>query len=299
MGRLAVISDLHVDINKLSKKDLDLLIELLEAQQINHLHLAGDTANTVNQLLETVAYLEKSSYSVTYNFGNHELPSLNNPVQMENYPDDRFLNLDYLELTSDLVLVGMNGWYDYSFALENDPKKILAAKNLYWYDRMIERGKSDIEITEQILSQLEILLDDLINQNKEVILATHFVPHQEFIRYFEGKYARWNQINAFLGTQKLGDMLANYPNIRQVIFGHTHRRFEETKIGNIIYTAKPLGYFYEWHLTRDFMLTNDLMTSFNPMNVRKILKHHQKEFQDYRDQHLKEEFLKSLTIVDY
>lgn len=299
METLAIMSDLHVDINKLTKHDLDILIQLLKEKKITHLHLAGDTANDINLLLDTVSYIEKSHLTVTYNFGNHELPSLKNPGEMENYPDVRFLNLDYLDLTKNLVLVGMNGWYDYSFALEDNYSKSLAAKNLYWYDRRIERGMSDPEVTDLILNQLTELLNHLTLQEKEIILATHFVPRQEFIRYFNGEYARWNQINAFLGTKKLGELLSNYPNVKYVVFGHTHRRFEETNIDGIIYTAKPLGYFYEWQLTRDFMLQNQLMTQFNPMKVRKILKDHQNDYQEFREQHLKEEFSKSLTMIDY
>ena len=70
-------------------------------------------------------------------------------------------------------------------------------------------------------------------------------------------------------------------------------------INGISYSARPLGYFYEWHLTKDFMLENKLMTSFNPYKVRRILRNQQDEFNEYRAKHLKKEFSDALTIIDY
>lgn len=299
MGRLGIMSDLHVDINKLGQFELELLTDLLHEKKITHLHLAGDTANQVAILLDTLSFIESKGISVTFNFGNHELPSIKKTIEMENYPDSRFLNHSYKELNNQLVLLGVNGWYDYSFALEKDYDKIVAAKKLYWYDRIIERPLNDPDMLVSILKELKYSLDALKNAGKQVIVATHFVPKQEFVRYFDGEYERWNQINAFLGAKATGELLEIYDNIQQVVFGHTHRRIDNQVINGISYSARPLGYFYEWHLTKDFMLKNKLMTSFNPYKVRRILRNQQDEFNEYRAKHLKKEFSDALTIIDY
>lgn len=299
MGKLAIMSDLHVDINKLEKQELNQLITVLKRHHITHLHLAGDTANTVERLLATTHFIEQSGISVTFNFGNHELASIKNSHEMEEYPEPHFLNATFIDLNDQLVLLGVNGWYDYSFALEKDQSKIIAAKNLYWYDRVIERNASDPEMLSQILNRLSLALDTLKKEKKKVIIATHFVPKQEFIRYFTGEYERWNQINAFLGSTATGELFDSYDNIQQVIFGHTHRRFENKKMNQITYSARPLGYFYEWYLTKNFMLENNLMTSFNPYKVRRLLRNHQESFNSYRLAHLEEEFTQALTIIEY
>ena len=299
MGRLGIMSDLHVDINKLGQFELELLTDLLHEKKITHLHLAGDTANQIAILLDTLSFIESKGIPATFNFGNHELPSIKKTIEMEDYPDSRFLNHSYRELNNQLVLLGVNGWYDYSFALEKDYDKIVAAKNLYWYDRIIERPLNDPDTLVSILKELKYSLDDLKNAGKQVIVATHFVPKQEFVRYFEGEYERWNQINAFLGAKATGELLETYDNIQQVVFGHTHRRIDNQVINGISYSARPLGYFYEWHLTKDFMLENKLMTSFNPYKVRRILRNQQDEFNEYRAKHLKKEFSDALTIIDY
>lgn len=38
-----------------------------------------------------------------------------------------------------MVLLGFNGWYDYGFSELTDPKQIRSIKNIYWFDRIIER----------------------------------------------------------------------------------------------------------------------------------------------------------------
>ena len=299
MRKLAIMSDLHVDINKLFSSEINQLITILHSKQVTHLHLAGDTANTVKRLLETINQIEAAGISVTFNFGNHELPDISSPEEMEEYPDKRFLNLETVSLNDNLVLLGVNGWYDYSFALETDQKKIVAAKNLFWYDRLIERGTSDPEVMASILVALEEILIELRNEKKQVIIATHFVPRKEFVHYHTGKYERWNQINAFLGSSAMGDLIDQFDNIQQVVFGHTHRQFEEALINGTSYSAKPFGYFYEWQLTREFMLSNGLMTSFNPLMVRKLLKGHEDAFEAFKQLKLTTEFSNKMTLIDY
>lgn len=299
MGKLAIISDLHVDINQLGEWELGQLVEVLQAKEITRVHLAGDTANQIDRLLATVKLLEECGISVTYNFGNHEMPSLVGEQEIEDYQDHHFLNQNFLSLNEELVLVAFNGWYDYSYGLETDQAKILAAKNLYWYDRLIDRELDDPKTNDRLLERLATLLDQLQQQNKQVVIATHFVPRREFIVYQRGRYERWNQLNAFLGSEKTGQLFDQYANIQQVVFGHTHRLFPAQKINGTIYRCQPLGYYYEWQLTREFVLENQLMSSFNPMNVRSVLKDHQAEYQAFRNKHLKSEFTKGMTVIDY
>lgn len=54
MGKLAVISDLHVDINKFGESQMNDLWQVLQKKEITRLHLAGDIANKVNQALAVV-----------------------------------------------------------------------------------------------------------------------------------------------------------------------------------------------------------------------------------------------------
>ncbi|MFV0557076.1 MAG: metallophosphoesterase, partial [Enterococcus sp.] len=277
MGKLAIMSDLHVDINHLTEREWEILAELLIKAQITHFHLAGDTANKASKALEVVEYFQ-DFFPTTFNWGNHEMVGLTEK-EINDFSHAAFLNLKTVSLTANLVLLGYNGWYDYGFASEKDPAKIIALKNLYWYDRNIIRSKNDPEVDAEQLHQLKQCLLQLQSENKTVILATHFVPKKAFIvEQKNPKWLRWNQLNAFLGSKALGELLDEFSNISHVVFGHTHRHFPRQQINQTSYHCQPFGYFFEWQLTRDFVLKNQLVQQVNPMKLRGVLKRNQVAF---------------------
>lgn len=298
MKRLAVISDLHADINHFSDEELGLLADILREKQVTHLHLAGDIANKVLRALEIVAFFSGQGLPTTFNWGNHEMADLTEAT-IENYPHPAFLNCRSVALTEKTVLLGYNGWYDYRFAEKYQPDKLRQMKNVYWYDRVIPWSDSDPQIEARLREQLRLRLDELQAADKQVILATHFVPKKEFIVYQkEEKFRRWNDLNAFLGSEHLGDLLDCYQNISHCVFGHTHRHFADQVLAGTTYSCRPLGYFFEWALTRDFVFENQLVTEYRPAKLRGILRRNQAAFADYRKIHLAEEFQKGMTVID-
>lgn len=62
MGKLAIISDLHVDINKFGESELMQLWQVLQKHKITRLHLAGDTANKVDRCLAVVEFSSIKDY---------------------------------------------------------------------------------------------------------------------------------------------------------------------------------------------------------------------------------------------
>lgn len=297
MRKLAVISDLHADINHFEAMQLTLLLEVLEEKRVTHLHLAGDSSNKADHTLAIKRFFQERGLPTTFNFGNHEMASLSDEREIEDFPDPDFLNGCGIELSGRRILVGLNGWYDYGFSTIQDVEKIQRMKQTYWYDRYIKRQGSDQEVNHRELERLKKILDELTGY--QVILATHFVPKKEFIVYQTGKYAVWNNLNAFLGSPALGDLLDHYDNVTNVVFGHTHRRFEDKIIAGTRYSCRPFGYYFEWRLTKEFVLSNRLVSQYNPMKLRKVLRQHKSEFYEYRDQHLKKEFAQALTLIEY
>lgn len=45
MTKLAIMSDLHIDLNHFSTFETKTLINLLKKEKIDHLHIAGDISN--------------------------------------------------------------------------------------------------------------------------------------------------------------------------------------------------------------------------------------------------------------
>ncbi|MGI6154789.1 MAG: metallophosphoesterase [Enterococcus sp.] len=297
MGKLAVISDLHADINRLSSIELAMLWQTLKQAQVTHLHLAGDIANHPQATQAVVAYFQKH-VPTTYHWGNHEMVGLNGETEIEAYKDQAFLNFKSVSLNEETLLLGVNGWYDYRFSELQEESKIRQLKELYWFDRNIKRLGSDPQISEQINQRLYQTLKQLPKE-KKIILSTHFVPKREFIVFQTGEHARWNQLNAFLGSEGFGEVLDEFSQVQHVIFGHTHRRFEPKKIKQTWYHCRPFGYYYEWQLTRQFVFERQLAQKYRPTKLKGVLKKHQSAFDDYKKIHLFNEFQQGITLIDY
>ena len=49
MTRIGFMSDLHLDSNQLGEAERMQLLQVLQEEQIDHLHLAGDISNDLNR----------------------------------------------------------------------------------------------------------------------------------------------------------------------------------------------------------------------------------------------------------
>ena len=105
MTRLAVMSDLHIDLNHFETYEIDTLIKCLKDQKISHLHIAGDISN--HYFSDTKPFLQKLSkeVKVTYNLGNHDMLDLE---------DDLIDKLDFQLIDlGNKTLLAFHGWGDY------------------------------------------------------------------------------------------------------------------------------------------------------------------------------------------
>ena len=285
MKNLAIMSDLHIDSNAFSKDDIQTLVQLLQEEKISHLHIAGDISNSWADL--SLPFLEEiaSQIPVSFNLGNHDMLGLSE----EDIQKEQIKALDF----GDFHLVAIDGWYDYSFVPQISPEEHLANKKLFWFDRRLKREKTDPEITDQLITDLEEKLAEL---KGPIILAMHFVPHEQFIL----DHPYFQRFNAFLGSQKWHHVFTQYP-ITDVIFGHTHHRFPTTKIDGVSYHCRPLGYQREWRLVEDFF------RHYPHYKIDKMYHLHKRfaairslpEYQDFRRKHLKEELQAAMTIIPY
>lgn len=297
MGKLAVISDLHVDINGLNQVALERMADYLVKEDVTHLHFAGDVANTAAKTLETVEQFQQF-LPTTFHWGNHEMVTLIGENEIEAYPHEDFLSFRSYPLSDEVLLVGVNGWYDYQFAENPDLKKNQRLKNLYWYDRKILRAGNDPMISQRINQRLDEFLGQLPKE-KTIILSTHFVPKTEFIIQHQGEHVRWNQLNAFLGSPGFGEVIDKYPQVGHVIFGHTHRRFEPKKIKQTWYHCRPFGYYYEWQTTRTFVFEHQLVEKYRPNKLRSVLRDNRALYHVHKEKNLLKELQEGMTIIHY
>ena len=147
MTTVAFMSDLHIDSNNFGKEELETLITLFQQQNIQHLHIAGDIANGFEKTSQEFIDQLQCHLPVTFSLGNHDMLGLSEeaikPFEFQKIP------------FSNHTLLTFSGWYDYSFVPTISPQKHLQTKNLFWFDRRLQRMGSDPAITKNLLQELE------------------------------------------------------------------------------------------------------------------------------------------------
>ncbi|MGT2906398.1 metallophosphoesterase [Streptococcus dentiloxodontae] len=285
MTKLAIMSDLHIDLNQFSDLERTTLIDTLQREQVSHLHLAGDISNHHYKL--SLPFLDEMAkhFRVTYNLGNHDMLDLSEQQIAEQ--DFKIYNLGSKQLLS------FHGWYDYSFFPQKTRAENLSFKKKFWFDRRLQRSQSDSNINQNILEKLDQTLEGL--DTSKLIVAMHFVPHSHFTMTHE----RFIPFNAFLGSQAYHDIFVKH-HVQNVVFGHAHRSYGDVEIDGVCYHSRPLGYVREWDLTINFVSKHPELNPTGTWNLSKRynLVKRRSDFQAYKKAELAREFCNSMTLFD-
>lgn len=278
------MSDLHIDLNHFGDFEIETLIAVLKSEQIDWLHIAGDTSN--HHYRTSLPFYQKLADTVrlTYNLGNHDMLDLTEEVIEET--DFQVYHM------GETKLLAFHGWYDYSFHPQRTEEDTLRFKNIFWFDRRIKRPLSDKELTQAISQRLE---EKLASLTGTVIVAMHFVPHSRFTM----THPKFQPFNAFLGSQVFHDIFRKYQ-VPHVVFGHAHRSYGSQTIDSVRYHSRPLGYIREWNLTIDFVSQNP---NYNPSGTWNLSKRYNQvkelaDYQAYKKDRLAQEFRQAMTIID-
>jgi predicted phosphodiesterase len=115
-----------------------------------------------------------------------------------------------------------------------------------WNDgRYIHLGKSDQAFLAEQLQTLAAQLDALKSVPR-VIAAIHHLPFRELLP--PSHSGQWDFAKAYLGSEKIGRLLLNHANVREVFCGHSHFPAEAT-IGHIRAVNLGSGYRSKTYLT--------------------------------------------------
>jgi len=284
MTRIGFMSDLHLDSNQFGHFELETLKYILKQERIDHLHIAGDLSNDLAHI--SLPFIEelRQELTISFNLGNHDMLGLS---------EQEISGYDFqVQQFGQTKLISFSGWYDYSFVPEKSKEEHLRTKNNFWFDRRLDRELDDPSITAYSLLQLEKLLSSL---DGPIIIAMHFVPHQDFL--YDHPY--FQRFNAFLGSQAFHQLFVKY-GVKDVVFGHLHHRNHSRVIDGVRYHMRPLGYIREWKLTQNFF--ND----FPQYKISQMYRLHKRynavkdleEFLAYKKNHLADELRDALTILD-
>ena len=153
MKKLALLSDLHLDVNQFTDTEIQVFIDTLQEQSVTDLHFAGDMSNDYKKITAPFFNQLSKCFDISHNLGNHDMVHLS-----EKEINAQDFSLKYF---GDTLLISFHGWYDYSFTQDYSKEKLLAFKNSFYFDRKIHRDYSDALTTQHTLNSLKSILENL------------------------------------------------------------------------------------------------------------------------------------------
>ncbi|QLL69394.1 phosphoesterase [Lactobacillus sp. 3B(2020)] len=261
--RIAISSDNHLDVNQIDPHwAVNQQADWLVSHRIDQYYHLGDLFNNfqrtqayVHELQQRVGGLIK----IRYLAGNHDLISGIREESLEKLADPLYFHNSYFDVPqTDWRLIGINGWYDYTFSpYQVDRVKVAHWKRVYWIDGGIPQRETDQARLARQINDLDEQLQAASQDKKKVILLTHFVPTVELVPPMPSQFNRarqiefWNMLWAMLGSQRFGEKLATSAIVKRVVFGHLHGQPPVLKVGGVNYYNAAVGVkrrYREWQM---------------------------------------------------
>jgi hypothetical protein len=86
----------------------------------------------------------------------------------------------------------------------------------------VNLGMSDVEFTAMVAAALEEQLERLSTSCDQIVVFMHHLPFVELVP--QGRPGRFAFTAAFIGSERLGQVLRKFPKITHVFCGHSHWR---------------------------------------------------------------------------
>jgi Icc-related predicted phosphoesterase len=229
--------------------------------------IAGDIGVGVN-FHKVLGYFKTKTLVVP---GNHDLYVDHYSMESE-YVYERGLketckklNIHYLDskpyiINDKVAVVGVMGWYDYSFkdlsvpATDYDYQRKRYGFTIWNDVNYVKWDYNDDSFTKYQLRKLKKFLEK-VKHIETVIVVMHFVGYKEQLdcaNYYKnlaettGKLhledirrtsnTGWRFGNAFQGSDKFGKLIDKYENVKYVISGHQHKSKKLIHNGKNLYT---------------------------------------------------------------
>lgn len=260
--RLLVTADLHYNHPK-SRRLAEDVIEEMNGVGADVLLVVGDTAVGDGDHLERCLERFRFAGPKLFVAGNHELWTKREDsyrlFTVELPRRVTAMGWRWLEgepfVQDRVAIVGSVGWYDYSFAEEElgIPRRFYERKvspgaaevegglgHLFersddigaharevfarWNDaRFVKLQRPDGVFLDELLTRLEGQLRQVADV-PHVVAAVHHVPFRELLPPRHN--AQWDFARAYLGSDRIGEVLLRYGNVRTVFCGHSHHAAE-------------------------------------------------------------------------
>lgn len=246
-----VASDLHYGHNPVGDRAVEALARHVVDSPVDALLLGGDIAKNRDSTEACLALFEGFSGARLAVPGNHDIwmPGweragtswdIHNHFLPGVFRERGFhpLHLEPLEV-DEVTFVGSMGWYDYSFRDEEigiplscyRKKTPPWARHAIWSDaRFASFPQTDEALTRKLVGLLGGQLQEA-RSDTVVALVHHVVTKKLLVHPRERVPKKWRFANAFLGSERLGDVLAGDPRVEQIFCGHIHLPMHAVKGG--------------------------------------------------------------------
>jgi predicted phosphohydrolase len=285
--RLLITADLHYNHPRSHPLAVDLIAQMNQAGG-DVLLVVGDTASADGDDLEKCLSLFRFNGPKLFVAGNHELWTRRDDsdrIFTEELPKRiGQLGWHWLQdqpfVAGNIAIVGSIGWYDYSFAQSSleIPRRFYAAKVspgaadrldqhqhlldnrddvsaraagivARWNDgQFVKLHQTDEEFLARLLDQLSGQLQSLSRFPRQIIAAVHHLPFAQLLP--PPHSAQWDFAKAYLGSDQIGRLLVQFPNVTHVYCGHSHYP-AEAAIGHLQAINVGSGYRAKKFLTLD------------------------------------------------
>ncbi len=99
-----------------------------------------------------------------------------------------------------------------------------------WNDgKFVKLHRSDAAFLDECLARLTQHLESSSNM-PHLVVASHHVPFRELLP--PGRYSQVEFAKAYLGSERIGEVIRRFTNVREVFCGHSHFA-AEAKLGEI------------------------------------------------------------------
>lgn len=249
--RVAVVSDIHLDINK-EYPVLEVMSDTVEKKDCQGLILAGDIADGAVAALDWLDKIRnRLSVPLWFVPGNHDMWDADRKfadtwqIIREYEKQEGCLSAAPAAVGENGLLVGNIGWYDYSLGAKTYTKEEFNQKahnGRTWQDSLFAHWEmEDGEVCRKMLDELEHTIRQ--NQGKKIVAVTHMIGIPEFQVSLDRP--DWDYFNAFLGNYGLGKLYEK-EQIYAAVMGHVHHR-QQVLRGGVDYRCACLGYHREWY----------------------------------------------------
>ena len=234
--KIIATGDLHYGLKTAGDRSTEELAEKVNKSDAHVFIIAGDISKGPENLEKCLVLFEQFKGHKMLVAGNHDIWSTNGS-SLHIYRDTlkklvKKHGFHYLD-DSPFILdktgfAGTIGWYDYSFRLKdlNIPMEYYEKKYFprvaSWNDRKyVKWDYSDIEFLDYILNKLKSHIDSITEKVEKIVCVTHHLPFKSMT--LKTGHPPWDFAQAYLGSEKIGELYMDYEKIKVAICAHSHR----------------------------------------------------------------------------